>query len=78
MGARFSGCFFGRFEEQEQEQKTSEFLKDLWLNLLHRSLASINLKDIHYDTMIAHRIPYDSPFLLGPRNRDQWKGALAL
>lgn len=74
MGARFSWCFFGRFEEQEQ--KTSEFLKDLWLNLLHRTLASINLKDLD-DTMMTHN-SYHSQFLLGPRNRDQWKGALAL
>ena len=45
--------FSGRSEEQKQ--KTSEFLKDLWLNLLHRTLASINLKDL---IVMQHQIPY--------------------
>ncbi len=41
----FLDVFFSERSE-EQKQKTSEFLKDLWLNLLHRTLASINFKDL--------------------------------
>jgi len=38
-----------RFEEQEQ--KTSEFLKDLWLNLLHRTEIS-GKERLHYEHII--------------------------